>query len=444
MIDNRLFVPSLLAAFLILQPAKAESPLEKAIEADLSYLRDFYIELHKNPELSYQEQETSARLADELAAAGFSVTTEVGGYGIVGVMENGPGPTVLIRADMDALPVKELTGLDYASAATALNDDGVKVPVMHACGHDIHMTVFIGTARRLAAARDRWSGTLVMIGQPAEERGGGAKAMLEDGLFDRFPRPDYNLALHTSANLPAGTVGLTPGWALANVDSVDITVRGIGGHGSTPHLTKDPIVIASQIVLALQTIVSREISPQKPAVVTVGSIHGGLKHNIISNEVKLQITVRSYSDEVREKLLSAIERIAVNTGRAAGLPDDLLPIYYLHEEEFTPSTYNDPELTERLASLFGNVVPGGVIRTPSVMGGEDFSRYGRVEPRIPSVIYWLGGVDPQKYREAQEKEESLPSLHSPYFAPLPDPTIETGVRAMTAAALDLLGKREAD
>ena len=441
MSHKHLFAPALVAAAMILQPVHADEALKDAVAADLSYLHDLYIELHQNPELSYHEEKSSARLAAELRGLGFEVTEKVGGFGIVGVLENGPGPTVLIRADMDALPVKELTGLDYASIATTLNDDGLEVPVMHACGHDIHMTVFVGAARRLAAMKDQWAGTLVMIGQPAEERGGGARAMLEDGLFERFPRPDYNLALHTSANLPAGVVGFTPGWALANVDSVDITVRGIGGHGSTPHMTKDPIVLASQIVLALQTIVSREISPQEPAVITVGSIHGGLKHNIISNEVKLQITVRSYSDEVRSKLLAAIERIAVNTGRVAGLPEDLLPIYYLHADEATPSTYNDPVLSERLIARLSDVVSGGVIKVPPVMGGEDFSRYGRDEPKIPSVIFWLGGVDPVKFAESIDQGTQLPTLHSPLFAPLPDPTITTGVNAMTAAALDLFEKR---
>ncbi len=437
MSHKHLFVPALVAAAMILQPAQADETLKDAVAADLSYLHDLYIELHRNPELSYHEEKSSARLAAELRDLGFEVTEKVGGFGIVGVLENGPGPTVLIRADMDALPVKELTGLDYASLVTTLNDDGLEVPVMHACGHDIHMTVFVGTARRLVAMKDQWAGTLVMIGQPAEERGAGARAMLEDGLFERFPRPDYNIALHTSSFLPAGMVGIPPGWAFANVDSVDITVRGIGGHGSTPHMTKDPIVLAAQIILSLQTIVSREISPQEPAVVTVGSIHGGLKHNIISDEVKLQITVRSYSDEVRAKLLAAIERIAVNAGRVAGLPEDLLPIYYLHEEEATPSTYNDPQLSARLMTILADVASGGVIRTPPVMGGEDFSRYGRDEPKIPSVIFWLGGVDPAKFEAAQRDGTQLPSLHSPLFAPLPDPTITTGVNVMTTAALDL-------
>lgn len=431
----------LLMAAVFIQPLMADEALEKAVEADLSYLRDFYEELHKNPELSYHEEKTSARLAGELKELGFEVTQKVGGWGIVGVLENGPGPTVLIRADMDALPVKELTGVAYASAAIGLNDDGLEVPVMHACGHDIHMTVFVGTARRLVALKDQWSGTIVFIGQPAEERGGGARAMLEDGLFQRFPRPDYNLALHTAAVLPVGKIGITEGWALANVDSVDIIVRGIGGHGSTPHMTKDPVVLAAQIVLSLQTIVSREIAPQDPAVITVGSIHGGLKHNIISNEVKLQITVRSYTDEVRAKLLAAIERIAVNAGRMAGLPEDLLPIVDIRMDEYTPSTYNSPDLAKRVAASIERAKIAEVISTPPVMGGEDFSRYGREEPKIPSLMFWLGGVDPEKYAASVREGTKLPSLHSPYFAPLPDPTISIGVNAMTVAALDLLAKR---
>ncbi len=328
----------------------AAPSVDREIDADYPYLEKLYLDLHRHPELSYQEKRTAARIAAELKKLGLTVTTGVGGHGVVGVLKNGEGPTVLLRTDLDALPVAEQTGLPYASQVKAVEQTGQEVPVMHACGHDVHMTVFAGTARWLVRHRDAWSGTLVMIGQPAEERGAGARAMLEDGLFERFPKPDYALALHVNAALPAGTVAWVPGYALANVDSVDITVHGIGGHGAYPQATRDPVVLASQIVLALQTIASREIDPQDPVVVTVGSIHGGTKHNIISDRVDLQLTVRTYSDETRRKVLDAIRRIATNMGRVAGLPDGLLPEVRIHEEEYTPSTYNDPELAARLAA----------------------------------------------------------------------------------------------
>ena len=432
------FVLSILVAAMAAMPARAASPgLDAAVDQDYGYLESLYHYLHTHPELSFQEANTAQRIASELERLGFDVTTGVGGHGIVGVMKNGDGPTLLIRTDLDALPVKEMTGLAYASTAEATEQNGLHVNVMHACGHDVHMTVFVGTARRLAALRDQWHGTLVMIGQPAEERGAGAKAMLEDGLFDRFPRPDINLALHVNAGLETGKVAYVPGYALANVDSVDITVHGIGGHGAYPHTTKDPIVLASEIVLALQTIASREIDPQDPVVVTVGSIHGGAKHNVISDRVDMQLTVRSYSDRTRQKVLAAIRRIAVNTGRSMGLPEDLLPEVTVRDE-YTPSTYNDPGLAERVAGVLRTALgPERVVKARPVMGGEDFSRYGR--EGIPSLMLWLGAVAPEKIAAAERGEISLPSLHSPYFAPLPEPTIKTGVEAMTAAALDILG-----
>lgn len=422
------------------QEAKeAASAIDREIDADYPYLEKLYLDLHRHPELSYQEKRTAERIAAELESQGFAVTTGVGGHGVVGVLKNGDGPTVLLRTDLDALPVAEQTGLPYASQVKAVEQTGQEVPVMHACGHDVHMTVFTGTARWLALHRDAWSGTLVMIGQPAEERGAGARAMLEDGLFERFPKPDYALALHVNAAMPAGTVAWVPGYALANVDSVDITVHGIGGHGAYPQATKDPIVLASEIVLALQTIASREIDPQDPVVVTVGSIHGGTKHNIISDRVDLQLTVRTYSDATRRKVLDAIRRITVNMGRVAGLPDRLLPEVRIHEEEYTPSTYNDPELAERLAAaLTGVLGRERVIKARPVMGGEDFSRYGRAGAK--AVMFWLGAVDPEKWQAAQAGKMSLPSLHSPFFAPLARPTIETGVKVMTTAVLDLMGR----
>lgn len=414
--------------------------IAEAVSKDLGYLETLYRHLHAHPELSYQEEKTASRIAAELEGLGFEVTTGIGGHGVVGVLHNGEGPTVLLRTDLDALPVAERTGLPYASDVKAIEQTGQEVSVMHACGHDMHMTVFVGTARRLVAMRDDWSGTLVMIGQPAEERGAGAKAMLEDGLFTRFPRPDYNVALHVSASLDAGRVAWVEGFALANVDSVEITVHGIGGHGAYPHATKDPIVLASRIVTALQTIASREVDPQEPVVVTVGSIHGGTKHNIIGDRVDMQLTVRTYRDETRRIVLDAIRRIAENEGRVAGLPEDLLPEVHVREEEYTPATYNDPALTTRLIeALSSRMGEERFVRTKPVMGGEDFSRYGR--EGIPSVMFWLGAVAPERFERAQKGEISLPSLHSPEFAPLPGPTIRTGVETMTNAALTLFGTR---
>jgi len=365
--------------------------------AEADYLENLYLHLHQNPELSFKEQRSAARMADELEPLGFVVTREVGGTGVVATMINGDGPTVLIRADMDALPVLEQTGLDYASTAVGMSIDGQEKPVMHACGHDVHMTVFVGTARQLARARESWRGTLIMIAQPAEERGAGAKAMLDAGLFTKFPRPDYNLALHVSAGIPAGRVGYVAGAALANVDSVDITVYGVGGHGAYPHGSKDPIVLAAQIVGALQTVVSREISPLEPAVITVGSIHGGHKHNIIPNQVKMQLTLRSYTLEVRAQMIAAIERIAQSLAIAAGIPAERLPVVEI-KDEFTPVTYNDPTLTARLASVFAGVIgTDNVINASPVMGGEDFGRYGQEIPKIPSMIFWLGAVDREQH-----------------------------------------------
>jgi len=414
--------------------------LREAAADDYSdHLEALYLHLHQNPELSFQETQTATLIAGELRELGFDVTEGVGQTGFFGVLENGVGPTVLIRTDLDALPVHEQTGLDYASTAMGVTRAGADSHVMHACGHDVHMTTFIGTARRLVAMKDEWSGTLVMIGQPAEELGLGAKAMLDDGLYSRIPTPDYNLALHVSASQPAGMVAYTPGWALANVDSVDIEIPGVGGHGAYPHTTKDPIVLSAYIVTALQTLVSRETSPVDSAVVTVGSIHGGAKHNIIPDSVHLQLTVRSYSDETRERLLSGIARIARAQAQAFGMPEELYPTVTV-EDPYTPSTYNDPELSARVASAIGGQLGAEqVIQTDPVMGGEDFSQYGRTDENIPGVIFWLGAVEPGRYAAAQAAGESLPSLHSSLFAPAPEATITTGVEAMTSAALALLG-----
>ncbi|WP_026942136.1 amidohydrolase [Hellea balneolensis] len=408
--------------------------------AQAETLMDVYKHLHADPELSSMETETAAYLAKRMKTLGFDVTENFGGTGVVSVMKNGPGKTIMIRADMDGLPVKENTGLPYASTVVKKDRFGDEWPVMHACGHDIHMTTFLGTAQELVANKDLWSGTLVMILQPAEEISHGAKDMLKAGLFTKFPRPDYNLALHANSGMPAGMVGITSGYALANVDSVDITVKGVGGHGAYPQTTKDPIVLASQIVLALQTIVSREVAAQDSAVVTVGSIHGGTKHNIIGEEVKLQLTVRSYSDETRDMLMASIKRISENMGRVAGLPEDKLPIVEI-KDEYTPAAYNNPDLSARAMETMAEVIGAeNVVVSAPVMGGEDFGRYGRTEPKIPGMIYWLGAADPAEVKAAKKAGKSMPSLHSPFFKPDAAAAIPVGVDTMTATAVSLFNE----
>ncbi|WP_262696160.1 M20 metallopeptidase family protein [Kordiimonas aquimaris] len=417
--------------------AVSSVPSVAIAQDDYPYLEALYKHLHQHPELSGQELETSKRMAAEMRAVGFDVTEGIGGYGVVGVMKNGDGPTLLLRADMDGLPVLEETGVPYASNAKGLTDEGDPVPTMHACGHDIHMTSLVGAARRLSAMRDKWQGTLVLVGQPAEERVDGAKRMLEEGLFERFPRPDYNVALHASASLPAGQVGVVSGYALANVDSVDIAIKGIGGHGAYPHTTKDPIVLASHIVVALQTLVSRETPSLDSAVVTVGSIHAGTKHNIISNKAHLEITVRSYEDDVRANLLSGIERIAHGQAQSFGLPEGLWPEVTFSEP--VPSTYNDPAMTERLAAIMRQTLGDDRVQhVEPVMAAEDFSYFGRTNPKIPSVIFWLGAVPPEQVAKAEQEGLQLPSLHSSLFAPAYEPTIKTGVDALVGIAFDLL------
>jgi len=415
--------------------AKAPSPALEGLDGLYPELDTLYRDLHQNPELSHQEEKTAAKLAERLRKLGFEVTQKVGGHGVVAVLRNGKGPTVLLRTDMDALPVEEKTGLPYASKAMARDDTGQSVSVMHACGHDVHMTVWVGTATLLARAKDRWRGTLVMVGQPAEERGSGARGMLEDGLYKRFPKPDFAVALHNSAAAVAGSIEYVAGYALANVDSVDITLHGKGGHGAYPHTTVDPIVLAARTILSLQTLVSREKSPLEPAVVTVGSIHGGTKHNIIPDEVKLQLTVRSYKPEVRKQLLAGIERVVNAEATAAGAPRRP----EVTVSEGTPATYNDPELTKRLVGAITRVLGKENLREAQpVMGGEDFSEYGLAG--VPAVMLWLGTVEPKRHAEAKAAGETLPSLHSPLFAPDRERTLRTGVTTLTTSALELLGK----
>lgn len=428
------------AAFALAAPAAAQT-LGDQVQKDMPSLMAIYQDFHAHPELSFMEVRSAGILAAEARKLGFDVTEKVGGTGVVAVMKNGPGPVVLLRADMDALPVVEQTGLPGASTVRVTTKEGVETGVMHACGHDTHMTTWIGVARLMAANKTRWSGTLVMIGQPAEERGAGARMMLADGLYTRFPKPQYALAFHDAAQFPAGQIGYTPGFALANVDGVDITVKGVGGHGAYPQTTKDPIVLASRIVTALQTLVSREISPLDSAVVTVGSFHAGAKHNIISDEARLQLTVRSYTDEVRSHLLDGIARIAKGEAIAAGMPDDKMPVVHVEKDEFTPSTYNTPDFTQDMAALlksqFGDQ---RVVQLPPVMGGEDFGRFGREDPSIKSLLVWVGGVPQAEFDAAKKEGRTLPSLHSPFWAPDAPAVISTATEALASMALKLMAK----
>ncbi|HEV2063571.1 MAG TPA: amidohydrolase [Thermoanaerobaculia bacterium] len=425
----------LLSAFASAQGVPLKSSALAPLDGLYPDLDKLYLDLHQTPELSLHEEKTSAKMASHLRALGFEATERVGGYGVVGVLKNGKGPTVLLRADMDALPVEEKTGFPYASKVTVKDDSGATVSVMHACGHDIHMTSWVGAATLLSKARDRWRGTLVMIAQPAEEKGGGAVAMLKDGLFTRFPKPDFAIAFHDSATLPAGKISVTSGWACANVDSVDIAVFGRGGHGAYPHATVDPVVIAARIVVALQTLVSRENSPFDPAVVTVGSIHGGTKHNIIPDEVRLQLTVRSYKDDVRKRLLAGIERIAKAEAAAGSAPKE--PTVTVSEG--TPAMYNDPALARRLSGALTKAFgESNVIEGQPVMGGEDFSEYGRAG--VPAVQFEVGAVPLAKYEAAKAGGAPLPSLHSSQFGPDREPTIRAASSALTIAALELLAR----
>ncbi len=442
------FFASILTLSMFAATVVAQQSLDQIIEREIGSLIATYKTLHATPELSHREEKTSAYFAQQLKAMDYEVTEHVGkferpewiGYGVVAVMKNGTGRTVLLRTDLDALPIDEKTGLPYASTVKTKNDAGQDVSVMHACGHDIHITNMLGTARMLVALRDQWRGTLVLLGEPAEETIDGARAVLKDGLYERFPKPDYVIGLHDTPDIEAGKVGYIPGYALASSTNIDIKVRGLGGHGSRPESTRDPVVLASQIILALQTIVSRENSPLDPAVVTVGSIHGGTRYNIIPDEVNLQLTVRAYKEEVRQKLLAAIERITKGIALAAGVPTDRMPIVKVSETEVTTATYNDPALTETLATVFVKALGAeNVIKATPIMGSEDFG-YLSLDHQIPSSLFWLGAVDPAKMKLSKETGTLLPSLHSPLFAPLPEPTLRTGIKAMTSAVLELMKK----
>jgi hippurate hydrolase len=428
-------------AAMVMSSSANAAALSEAIKADMPQLMTLYRDLHANPELSMQEVRTPAKLAPEMRKLGFKVTEKVGKTGVVAVLENGPGPVLLIRADMDALPVAEQTGLPFASKVRATSAAGVESGVMHACGHDTHMTSWIGTARRLAAMKDQWSGTLVMILQPGEETSEGARAMMADGLFKRFPKPTHALSFHDSASLPAGTIGYTPGPSFANVDTVDVKVRGVGGHGAVPHATKDPIVVGADIVGALQTLVSRELDPQDAAVVTVGSFQAGTKHNVISDEAVLLLTVRSYTDKTRRHLLEGIARIARGKAIAAGVPEDRMPIVHVHEGQHTPAVFNTTRLTESTAALFKTHFGDDRVRqVPPLMVGEDFGRYHHEDTSIESLIFWVGGVPKDQWEATAGDHSKLPSLHSPRWAPDAEAVISTATEALTVASLDVLKK----
>ncbi len=438
----RILAPLLAFASAYAAPdAALRDAVAKKLSTEYPSLEAIYKDLHANPELSFMETRTAALVAKELRTLGFEVTEKVGNSGVVAVLKNGPGKTVLLREDMDALPLLEKTGVPYASKAIVKDLTGKDSPAMHACAHDTHITSLLGTARVLTSLRDRWSGTLILIAQPAEEIGAGALAMITDGLFTRFPVPDYVIGMHVWAGLAAGTVAYVPGPVTANVDSIDILVRGIGGHGSRPHTTKDPVVIASEIVLALQTIVSRELEPGTPAVVTVGTFHGGTKRNIISDEVKLELTLRSYDDAVAAHLIASIKRISENIARAAGVPADRLPVVTTAETN-TPVCANDPALTQRLAGVWRDWLgESNVTLGKPLTVGEDFARYGRTVHRVPICLWLVGATAPAEIEAAHRSGAVLASNHSPLFAPVPEPTLKGAITSLTAAALNLLAKK---
>src|SRR5438093_8221749 len=429
--------------------ATAQQTPQALADAELPSLLAIYKDVHTHPELSGHEERTAAIVAKELRAVGCDVTENFGKYdkpnlkcyGVIGMMKNGEGATVLVRTDMDALPVKEETGLPYASKVNTKNDSGQEVCVMHACGHDAHIAAFIGTAQALQHLKDQWTGTIIFVGQPAQEAIGGARALLKGGLYDRFGKPNFALGFHDKADLQTGHIGVTEGYTSANVDSVDVTVRGVGGHGGYPHKTKDPIVLAAEIINAWQTIVSRENNPLDPVVITVGSIHGGTKHNIIPDEVKMQLTVRTYKPKVRERVLAAIEQMAKGCATAAGLPPDKMPTVTVERDHFAPAMYNNPELTERLVAAWKSAIGDeNVVDKDPTMAGDDFSEFSLPDHSIPACMFNVGAVDPAKAAEAKKTGASLPLLHWSKFLPLPEPTIRVGIIGMTSAVLDLMKK----
>jgi amidohydrolase len=428
-----------------LAPAVAQN-LEGLVGDQLSGLVSTYQGIHAHPELSHREEHTSALLAAELRKSGYTVTERVGkypdgtqAYGVVAILQNGPGPKLLIRTDMDALPIVEETGVSYASHVKGKNAAGQEVGVMHACGHDVHVTTMIGTARVLAATKSKWHGTVMLIGQPSEETIDGAKAMLADHLYERFGTPDLAIALHDTNTRAAGTVSLASGPALAGSTSVDVLIRGIGGHGAEPQVTKDPIVIAGEFIVQLQTVVSRQENPREPSVVTIGDIHGGTKRNIIPYEVKMEITARTFSDRSRQIVVDGIRRTAQGVALSAGVPDNLAPIVTVLDAESTPVMYNDPALAARVKSALVNTLgAGNVFDDGPAMASEDFGVFGLEGHKIPTVMFGLGAMDPTKFAEAQAAGKTLPGPHTSLFQPSPEPTLRTGVTAMSSVAIALL------
>lgn len=426
----------ILASASFAAPAFANDALRKDIAADYdANLESLFTHFHKNPELPFRERKTAARLAQEISALGYDVTEGVGGTGIVAVLKNGPGPTVMLRADMDGLPVKEDSGLPYASTAMQVDRDGVEKHVMHACGHDVHITSLVGAARQLAARKESWSGTLVLIGQPAEELISGARAMIEDGLYTRFPKPDYALAFHVSAGTPTGRIELPLGISSSSSDSVDIIVKGVGAHGASPHKGIDPILVASQIVVSLQSVISRSIAPLEPGVITVGAIKGGTKHNIISDRVDMQLTVRSDNPEIREQLLDGIDRVVKGVAISMDVPEDLMPEVIRSPTQTTPPVINDRALASRLTTVFENQLPKNTLYSQprQGMGAEDFAYFVTPEHGVKGVYFRVGGTPENEVAEA-------PSHHSPFFKVKPEPSIKLGTEAMVVAAMDLMPK----
>lgn len=419
------------------QKSTTNEKILKIIGEEVDQYRKLYIDLHKNPELSLMEFNTSKKMAEELKSMGLEVTTNVGGNGVVGVFRNGTGKVVMLRTDMDALPIKETTGLPYASNIIMKNTEGVDVPVMHACGHDLHMTMWLGTIKTLISLKDEWQGTILAVAQPAEEGSGGAGPMIKDGLFKRFPKPDYAFSCHASPDLPAGTVGYFPGPIFAGVNSVNMTIYGSGGHGAMPHTTIDPIVLAARTILDIQTIVSREINPVKPAVVTVGSIHGGTRNNIIPDEVKMLLTVRFFEDEVYQQIRKALIRIPRGIAASAGLPESKMPLVEFGAE-YTPPVANNPDLVNTTIRSMRDILgQGKVIQVDPATVAEDFGKYGRTEEKIPIALFWIGAINNDLFKQHLETGTTIPPLHNSGFAPDFQPAFRGGVAAMSKAVIDL-------
>ena len=427
----------LILLIIIFSGFKERKSIEESIKQDIPYLKSLYLDIHKNPEISLMEKETSKKLANELEKIGFKVTRNFGGYGVVGIFKNGNGPTILYRTDMDALPMKEKTGLSYASQIITKNFDGNDVGTMHSCGHDMHMTVWTGTARALIERKNEWKGTIIMIGQPAEEIGAGAAMMLNEGLFEKYPIPDYGIALHSSPIIPSGKVGFGKGYTMANTESVDIKVFGQGAHGASPHMSIDPIVTASIIVMELQTIVSRNINPLDDAVITVGSFQGGTKHNIIPDEVKLQLTIRTYKEKVRKLIHKRIKEICNGVASSMGLDKSQWPEVII-PEKYTPANFNDSKLVDLMMNSSKEIIGvNNVIVSDPQMVGEDFSRFGNTKEKIPTVLYWLGTVPDDRMKKYKAGNYALPGLHSPFYYPEIEQSIITGIKVNTQAMIKI-------